>query len=111
MAPKTSPSPSEFSPDGAADLIAPLIVFDADYRPVLIVDIKDDGWITRADLRLRADRQIRQLYDALFADCPLPRPWGLSLFGTSLRACCGNVILARLTPFLKTAAPWPYSPL
>jgi|SRR5712672_2421024 len=46
--------------------------------------------LNRADLHRRADDQLRQLFDATFAECPLPRLWGLSLLGTSLRVYAGH---------------------
>lgn len=67
------------------DLVLYLIVFDARCHPVLIADIRDDGWVNRADLRCRADYQIRRRFDSIYQNCPLPRFWGLSLLGTSLR--------------------------
>ena len=33
---------------------------------------------------------MRELYDELLAKCPLPRLWGLSLLGTSVRVYCGH---------------------
>ena len=73
------------------DFVAFLIVFDADRRPVLFAEIKDDGWAHKAGSRFKADDQIRHRYDDMLGDCPLPRLWGLSLLGTSLRIYCGTV--------------------
>ena len=60
----------------------PLMTPDDDL-PVLFVDIKDDALIHGADTYLKADDQMHLWFDATFADCPLHRLWGLSLFGTS----------------------------
>ena len=62
------------------------IVFDANYHPMLILDIEDDSWVDEADLCFKADNHIRQGLKSMSASCPLPRLWGLSLLGTSLRA-------------------------
>jgi hypothetical protein len=65
---------------------------------VLIVEIKDDAWVGRADLRLKADDQMGQRYDAMLADCPIPRLWGSSLLGTSLRVYCAEVVTGDVEP-------------
>ncbi|KAF8553709.1 hypothetical protein OG21DRAFT_1509824 [Imleria badia] len=66
--------------------------------PVLVVDVKDDAWIDRADTRLKADDQIHQWFDAMLADSPLPRLWGLSLLGMSLRVYVGDVAARTVEP-------------
>ncbi|KAK7022877.1 hypothetical protein VNI00_016864 [Paramarasmius palmivorus] len=92
----------EFFPrDAVSDSIVFLVVFDAHRRPVLIAEIKDDGWINKADLRFKADNQMRQRYDSMLGDCPLPRLWGLSLLGTSLRVYCGDVVTGNIDPVFK----------
>ncbi|KDR68286.1 hypothetical protein GALMADRAFT_1354768 [Galerina marginata CBS 339.88] len=75
-----------------------LVVYETRRRPILIVDIKDDSWADRADLRLKADTRMRQAYDSILADCPVHRLWGLSLLGTSLRVYCGDVDSGALQP-------------
>ncbi|CAA7264496.1 unnamed protein product [Cyclocybe aegerita] len=90
--------PREFSPRDTVDFAVFLIVFDIQRRPVLIAEIKDDAWATRADLRFKADDQIRHRYDSMLDDCPLPRLWGLSLLGTSLRVYCGDVATGAVEP-------------
>ena len=65
---------------------------------MLIAEIKDNGWATKAEKRFKADEQMRQRYDSMLQDCPLPRLWGLSLLGTSLRVYCGHVIDKDLEP-------------
>ncbi|KAK2467505.1 hypothetical protein APHAL10511_000360 [Amanita phalloides] len=90
--------PSEVSLHDAIDFVVFLIVFDADCRPMFIAEIKDDAWATKADLRLKADNQIRQRYDSMLPDCPIPRFWGLSLLGTSLRVYCGDIATNNVTP-------------
>jgi len=64
-----------------------------DYRrsPVLIVNIRDESWVDRAHSRLKADHHMRRLYDSI-AECPLPRLYGLSLLGTSLRVYVRDAI-------------------
>ncbi|KAF6753129.1 hypothetical protein DFP72DRAFT_1011162 [Ephemerocybe angulata] len=78
------------------------------FRPVLIFDIQDPAWATRAHLRLEADRRMHQRYDyasqhrydhtSNLNDCPLPHLWGLSLLGTSLRVYCGDVATGVIEP-------------
>jgi len=75
-----------------------LVVFDANHRPVLFAEIKDDGWAHKADCRFNADELIRRQYDAMLNDCPLPRLWGLSLLGTSLHVYCGTVATGAIKP-------------
>jgi len=88
------------------DFVVFLVVFDANRRPVLIAEIKDDGWAHRADLRYSADNQIRRRYDAMLGDCPLPCLWGLSLLGTSLRVYCGTVATETIEPdFMPRPSP------
>lgn len=48
--------------------------------------------------RLKADTQMRQLYDQMLPDCPSPRLYGLSLLGTSLRVYCGDKVTGEITP-------------
>jgi hypothetical protein len=48
--------------------------------------------------RLLADAQIRKRYDQLMFDCPIPRLYGLSALGTSLRVYCGDKATEQLTP-------------
>ena len=96
VAPQNPSSAS--SPRDTIDFVVFLVVFDAHRRPVLIAEIKDDSWVDRADLRFNADDQMRQRYDAMLADCPIPRLWGLSLLGTSLRVYSGDVHSGALQP-------------
>jgi len=41
---------------------------------------------------------MRQCYDAMHADCPIPRLWGLNLLGTWLRVYCGDVHSGAVQP-------------
>lgn len=51
--------------------------------------------------RFKADNQIRQQYDSVLNDCPLPRLWGLSLLGTSLRVYSGHVASGDVEPMFE----------
>lgn len=75
-----------------------LVVFDSNDRPVLIAEVKDDSWIDKAELRYRADDQMRSRYALLLDECPLPRLWGLSLLGTSARVYCGDTTSFNVQP-------------
>jgi len=94
--------PSELSPPDYFEYIVFLVVFDVQRRPVLLAEIKDDAWAIRPELRFKADDQIRQRYDSMLYDCPLPRLWGLSLLGTSLRVYCGDVVTRDLGPVFES---------
>ena len=94
-------SPNEFSPRDTVDFVVFLIVFDIQRRPVLIAEIKDDAWATKADQRFKANNQMRQWYDSMLNDCPLPRLWGLSLLGTSLRVYCGDASNGNVEPVFE----------
>ena len=94
-------TPSNCVPEEAADPIFSLTVFDAAYRPVLMVEIKDDDWASIANNRLQADEQLRDQYNAMLDTCPLPRFWGLSLLGTSARIYCGDVAARTITPWYQ----------
>ena len=83
--------PSDLTLRDTVDFVVFLVVFNANRRPVLFAEIKDDGWAHRAGFRFNADDQIRRRYDMMLPNCPLPRLWGLSLLGTSLRVYCGKV--------------------
>ena len=75
------------------------VVYDLVYdKPVLLVEIKDDDCAGVGALRRRADEQMRELYDELLPKCQLPRLWGLSLLGTSLRVYCGDTALHTVDP-------------
>lgn len=41
---------------------------------------------------------MRQQYDQMLPSCPIPRLYGLSLLGTSLRVYCGNKNTGEVTP-------------
>lgn len=82
----------------AVDFIVFFVVFNEDDRPVLIVEVKDDSWAQKAELRFRADKQMRYHYSLILDECPLPRLWGLSLLGTSMRIYCGGTQSYEVTP-------------
>jgi hypothetical protein len=90
--------PSDLNLPDTVDFERFMVVFNVNRCPVLIAEIKDDGWAHRADLRFKADDQIRRRYDAMLGNCPLPRLWGLSLLGTSLRVYCGTVTTGSIKP-------------
>jgi hypothetical protein len=66
--------------------------------PVLLVDIKDESRAHSARSRLEADHHMRQLFDSVHAECPLPRLYGLSLLGTSLRVYVHDAITGEIKP-------------
>jgi hypothetical protein len=96
LAPQTVPD--ETSPCDAVDFVVFLVVLNQDQKPVLIAKIKDDKWANEPHKRLRADTQIRQWYDQVLPNCAIPRLYGLSLLGTSLRVYCGDKVTGEVTP-------------
>lgn len=82
----------------AVDFIVFFVVFDSNDKPVMVVEVKDDGWAEKAELRYRADSQMRDKYALLLEECPSPRLWGLSLLGTSARVYCANKESYELQP-------------
>jgi hypothetical protein len=41
---------------------------------------------------------MRQRYDQMLPNCPIPHLYGLSLLGTSLRVYCGDKVTGKVTP-------------
>ena len=62
-----------------------MVLINLEEEPFLFAEIKDDGWVDEPDKRWRADIQMRRRFDEMLDKCPLPRLYGLSLLGTSLR--------------------------
>ncbi|KAF8548469.1 hypothetical protein OG21DRAFT_1563822, partial [Imleria badia] len=99
-----TPSPN-FCPKDTNELVLYLVVYDARRRPVLVVDIKGDRCVNAATACCRADKQMRQRFDAFAA---LPRLWGLSMLGTSLRVYVCDVATGEIEPpFTKAIGPPP----
>ena len=96
LAPQTAPD--DTSARDAVDFVVFMVVLNQEQKPVLIADIKDDRWANEPDKRQRADAQMRQLYDQMLRNCPIPRLYGLSLLGTSLRVYCGHKVTGEITP-------------
>jgi hypothetical protein len=67
-----------------------LVVFDADRRPVLFLDLKDDSHVGFPAKRKAADVQMRKRYNDLLYDCSIPKLHGLSVLGTHMPRlyCC-----------------------
>ena len=80
--------PEEMSaPHDVADSVELFVILNQVQKPVLIVDIQDDSWVNKPYTRQRANIRMCRWYNEMLYDCPIPRLYGLSLFGTSLRAC------------------------
>jgi len=91
-------APDETSPRDAVDFVDFMVVLNQQLKPVLIAEIKDDAWANEPDRRQRADAQMRQRYDQMLRHCPIPRLYGLSLLGTSLRVYCGDKVTGDVMP-------------
>jgi hypothetical protein len=63
-----------------------------------MAQIEDDNRANNAGRLREADQQLRDRYDTTLDTCPLPRLWGLSLFGTSVRVYCGDAATRAITP-------------
>jgi hypothetical protein len=74
------------------------LVFNSNDKPVLLVEVKDDSWAQKAELRYRADKQMRDRYALMLDECPLPRLWGISTLGTSMRVYCGDSASYMIDP-------------
>lgn len=74
------------------------MVFDNNDKPVFLIGVKDDSWPRNPELRFRADQHIRDRYALMLNDCPLPRLWGLSVLGTSMRVYCGDTQTLEVDP-------------
>jgi hypothetical protein len=96
LAPQTAPD--ETSPCDTVEFVVFMVVLNQEQRPVLIAEIKDDGWVDKPDMRQRADTQMRQRFDQMLLNCAIPRLYGLSLLGTSLRVYCGHKVTGEVTP-------------
>ncbi|KAK0449377.1 hypothetical protein EV421DRAFT_1411445 [Armillaria borealis] len=90
--------PSELSASDAVSFIVFIVVFNEQRQPVLLAEIKDDGWAGKPDFHLAADKLVRRRYDSMMPECPLPRLWGLSLLSTSLRVYRGDIATGSLQP-------------
>jgi len=89
--------PNDDSRD-AIEFVVFLVVFNSKKKPVLLVEVKDDSWAHRAELRYRADKQMHDRYDLMLEVCPTPRLWGLSVLGTSMRIYAGDTRSFDVTP-------------
>jgi hypothetical protein len=91
-------SPDETSARDAVDFVVFMVVLNQQQKPVLIAEIEDDRWANEPNKRQRADTQMRQRYDQMLRNCPIPRLYGLSLLGTFLRVYCGDKVTGEVTP-------------
>ena len=74
---------------------------------MLIAEVHDDPGAENASVRFDADAIMRQRLDEMTNECPAPRLWGLSLFGTSLRVYYCDIANGAITPTLEEL-PGPY---
>ena len=96
LAPQTAPD--ETSTRDAVDFVVFMVVLNQEQKPVLIAEIKDDRWANEADKRRKADTQMRERFDQMLPNCAIPRLYGLSLLGTSLRVYCADKVTGEVTP-------------
>ncbi|KAF9237213.1 hypothetical protein BU15DRAFT_63280 [Melanogaster broomeanus] len=98
LAPQAAPDDTSTVPREAVGYGVFMVVLDQDQKPVLLAEVKDDKWANRPDTRQRADAQMRRWYDQMLQHCPIPRLYGLSLLGTSLRVYCGDKATGKVAP-------------
>ena len=96
FAPQTATD--ETSARDAVGFVVFMVVLNQEQKPILIAEIKDDRWANEPDKRQKADTQMRQRYDQMLPNCPIPHLYGLSLLGTSLRVYCGDKVTGEITP-------------
>lgn len=82
----------------AVNFVVLLVGLNQEQKPDLIAEIKDDIWKNILDKRQRGDTQMRQRYDQMLPNCPIPRLYGLSLLGTSLRVYCRDKFTGKIAP-------------
>ncbi|KIJ34863.1 hypothetical protein M422DRAFT_34943 [Sphaerobolus stellatus SS14] len=70
-------------------------------KPVLVAEIEEDSWVSSANTRLKADQRMRNRFDRMLRQCPLPQMYGLSLLGTSLRIYRADVATGQVDPISK----------
>ncbi|KIM32786.1 hypothetical protein M408DRAFT_35819, partial [Serendipita vermifera MAFF 305830] len=91
-------APPPAAPREAVDFMVWLLVFDEDLKPVLLVEVRDEIWLSRPSTRERADAQMRERYEDISADCPLTKLYGISFIGTRMRVYTGDVATEEITP-------------
>lgn len=91
-------APPPTAPREAADFMVWLLVFDEDLKPVLLVEVKDDSWLSRPATRERADAQMRERYEDVLVDCPRTKLYGISFIGTKMRVYAGDVVTEEIIP-------------
>jgi hypothetical protein len=88
-------SPDDYVPGPFATF---LVVMTKEHKPILLVEIKPDEWADDAFCRRNADTQMRRRFNQIRYQCPIPRLYGLSLLGTSLRVYCADKAAHKITP-------------
>jgi hypothetical protein len=96
LAPHTAPHKT--SPRDIIEFVVFTVVSNQEQKPVLILEIKDDRRANKPYKRQRADARIRQRFDQMLPNCAIPRLYGLSLLGTSLRVYCGEKATGKVIP-------------
>ena len=93
-----SPQPPPIASRESVDSMLWLLVFDGDLKPVLLVEVKDDSWLSRPGTRERADAQMRARFQDILVECPLTKLYGISFIGTKMRVYTGDVAALKLSP-------------
>jgi hypothetical protein len=82
------------------------VVKNLKQEPVLIMDMRDDTWADTPDKRQRADTLMRERYNQMLHQCPMPHLYGLSFMGPSLRVYRGDKATGDITPeFVDCPSP------
>ncbi|KAM5531083.1 hypothetical protein V8D89_015248 [Ganoderma adspersum] len=102
-------APQKPSEDKGRDIFdsISIVVYDRTDKPVLLVEVRDESWALKAELRYRADENMRGRYGFMLEECAIPRLWGLSLLATSMRLYCGDKETYILNPpSISRPDPW-----
>jgi hypothetical protein len=75
-----------------------LVILNPERQPLLVVDYKDESWAHKPDKRWAMDTRMREQCHLMLNECPMPRLYGLSFMGTSLRVYCGDKATGDVTP-------------
>ena len=65
-----------------------IVVYDRADNPVLLIEVRDETWALKAELRYCAGENMRDRYAFMLDECAIPRLWGLSLLSISMRLYC-----------------------
>ncbi|KXN91789.1 hypothetical protein AN958_12064 [Leucoagaricus sp. SymC.cos] len=66
--------------------------------PLFFISAKNNYWADSAELRFRADQEIRKRLSKSLKDCPLPFLWGISFLGSRMHVYCADTATSTVNP-------------